>query len=79
MGELVFQVKKTSNSGPIGKRECTLRFFTVVYTFSIPWVNMKYSEARSYACQGGSMLRNLSPETAGTISHKAVILAPKKR
>lgn len=44
-----------------------------MYTCSIPWVNMKYSQARSYACQGGSMLRNRSPGTAGTMSHKLLI------
>jgi len=34
---------------------------------------MKYSQALSYACQGGSMLRNLSPASAGTMSHKFFI------
>ena len=51
----------------------TFRFLTVVYTCSIPRVNMKYSAARSYACQGGSMLRNLSPGTAGRMSQKLPI------
>lgn len=53
--------------------ENTFKFGTVVYTCSIPCVNMKYSLARSYACQDGSMLRNLSPGSAGTISHKFFI------
>lgn len=34
---------------------------------------MKYSQALSYACQEGSMLRNLSPASAGTVSHKFCI------
>ena len=38
--------------------------------FTISKAHIKYSQARSYACQGGSMLKNLSPGPAGTISHK---------
>lgn len=48
----------------------TFRNLTDVYTCLIPWVNVKYSQERSYACQGGSMLRNISPGTAGTMSPK---------
>ena len=43
----------------------TFKFLMVVYTCSIPRVNMKYSQALSYVCQVGSMLRNLSPALAG--------------
>lgn len=52
------------------KKYNTFKFFTVVYTCSDPQLNKKYSQARSYACQGGSMLRNLSPGTPGTMSDK---------
>lgn len=55
------------------KSNNTFRFLTVVYTCSIPHVKIKYSQALSYACQGGSMLRNLSPTSAGTVSHKFFI------
>lgn len=51
----------------------TFRNLTDVYTCLIPWVNVKYSQERSYACQGGSMLRNISPGTAGTMSPKLFI------
>jgi hypothetical protein len=46
----------------------TFKFLTVVYTWSTPREKMKYSQALSYACQGGSILRNLSPTSAGTMS-----------
>lgn len=51
-------------------KDNTFKYLTDVYTCLIPWVNVKYSQERSYACQGGSMLRNISPGTAGTMSPK---------
>ena len=69
--QFAFQHKKLDKEN--NNKKNTFKYFTIVYTCLTPRVKLKYSQACSYACQGGSMLRNLSIGSVGTMSYKLFI------